>query len=134
MDDFSLWDVFISLFWFMLLVAWISLVFRIITDVFRDERLSGAMKAFWTFFIIVLPWLGVLVYLIARGGSMNRRAIEDARVADERMRAYVRDVAGTGSGAGGSRVTAELDDLAALRDAGTISADDYEKAKVKVLG
>jgi Short C-terminal domain/Phospholipase_D-nuclease N-terminal len=129
-DDFGLWDVFISLFWFMLLVAWISLLFRVIADIFRDDELSGAMKAFWTLFIILLPWLGVLVYLIARGGSMNERAIQDARAADERMRAYVRDAAGTG---GGSSVSSELRDLAALRDAGTLSPEEYEQAKAKVL-
>jgi hypothetical protein len=132
MDDFGLWDVFVSLFWFMLLVAWISLLFRIIGDIFRDDDLSGAMKALWTLLILVLPWLGVLIYLIARGGSMHERAIQDAQAADERMRAYVRDVAGSGGGGGG--VPAELAELAALRDAGTISPDDYEKAKAKVLG
>jgi hypothetical protein len=129
MDDFSLWDVFVSTFWFMLLVAWIMLLFRIIADIFRDEELSGGMKAFWTLFIILLPWLGVLVYLIARGGSMNERAIKDAQAADARMRAYVQDAAGTG----GSSVSAELRDLAALRDAGTITPAEYEAAKAKVL-
>ena len=129
MDDFGLWDVFVSLFWFMLLVAWISLLFRVIGDIFRDDELSGAMKAFWTLFIILLPWLGILVYLIARGGSMHERAIKEAHAADARMRAYVQDAAGTGS----SHVASELRELAALRDAGTISPEDYAQAKAKVL-
>ena len=98
MDDFGLWDVFISIFWFMLLFAWFMLLFRIIADIFRDDELGGWGKALWTMFIILLPWLGVLVYLIARGGSMNERAIKDAQAADAQMRAYVRDAAGTGGG------------------------------------
>jgi hypothetical protein len=129
MDDFGLWDVFISIFWFMLLFAWISLLFRIMADVFRDDTLSGAGKAGWTILIIFFPWLGVLIYLIARGGSMNERAIKDAQDADAQMRAYVRDAAGTS----GANVSAELKELAALRDAGTISPEEYEQAKAKVL-
>jgi len=129
MDDFGLWDVMISVFWFMLLFAWFMLLFRIIGDVFRDDNLSGWGKAGWCIFLILFPWLGVLVYLIARGGSMNERAIQDAQAADARMRAYVQDAAGTG----GSSVSSELRDLAALRDAGTISPAEYDAAKAKVL-
>ena len=129
MDDFSLWDVLVSTFWFMLLFAWIMLLFRIIGDIFRDDELSGGMKALWTLLILFLPWLGVLIYLIARGGSMNERAIQDAQAADARMRAYVQDAAGTS----GSNVASELRDLAGLRDAGTITPQEYEQAKAKVL-
>jgi hypothetical protein len=129
MDDFGLWDVMISVFWFMLLFAWFALLFRIIGDVFRDDELSGWGKAGWCIFLILLPWLGVLVYLIARGGSMNERAIKDAQAADARMRAYVQDAAGSG----GTSVSSELRDLAALRDAGTISPAEYDAAKAKVL-
>ena len=84
MDDFGLWDVFISVFWFMLLFAWIMLLFRIMADVFRDESLSGWGKAGWIILIIFFPWLGVLIYLIARGSSMNERSIRDAQAADAR--------------------------------------------------
>ena len=130
MDDFSLWDVFVSTFWFMLLVAWIMLLFRVIGDIFRDDELSGGMKAFWTLFIILLPWLGVLVYLIARGGSMAERSIKEAQAADARTRAYIQEAAGSG---GGGNVSSELRELAALRDAGTITPQEYEQAKAKVL-
>ena len=129
MDDFSLWDMLISVFWFMLLVAWISLLFRIFADIFRDDSLGGGMKAFWTVFVLLLPWLGVLVYLIARGSSMNQRSLKHAQDVDARMRAYVRDAAGSG----GSNVSSELRDLAALRDAGTLSPAEYDQAKAKVL-
>jgi hypothetical protein len=130
MDDFGLWDVFISIFWFMLLFAWISLLFRIMADVFRDDTLSGAGKAGWTILIIFFPWLGVLIYLIARGGSMNERAMQDAQAADARMRAYVQEAAGTG---GGSGVASELRELAGLRDSGVLTPAEYETAKAKVL-
>ena len=129
MDDFGLWDVFISIFWFMLLFAWFMLLFRIIADIFRDDELGGWGKALWTMFIILLPWLGVLVYLIARGGSMNERAIRDAQAADAQMRAYVRDAAGTG----GSNVSSELRELTSLRDSGVLTPEEYEAAKAKVL-
>jgi len=130
MDDFSFWDVFISIFWFMILFAWIMLLFRILVDVFRDTSLSGWGKAGWVILIILFPWIGVLIYLIARGSSMNERAIQDAQAADAQMRAYVRDAAG--SSAGGN-VSSELKELVALRDAGTISPEEYEQAKAKVL-
>ena len=131
MDDFSLWDVFVSTFWFMLLVAWIMLLFRIIGDIFRDRELSGGKKAMWTFFLIIVPWLGALVYLIARGGSMNERSIKEAQAADARTRAYIQEAAG--SSGGGGNVSAELRDLAGLRDSGVITVAEYEQAKAKVL-
>jgi hypothetical protein len=129
MDDFGLWDVFVSIFWFMLLFAWIMLLFRIIADIFRDDSLSGVAKALWTIFIILLPWIGVLVYLIARGNSMQERAIKEAQAADDRMRAYVQQAAGTG----GTSVSSELRELVGLRDSGVIDQAEYEAAKAKVL-
>ena len=71
-----LWDILVSIFWFMLLFAWIWLLVMIFSDLFRDHELSGWAKAAWALFLIVLPWLGALVYLIARGRSMNERARE----------------------------------------------------------
>jgi hypothetical protein len=129
-DDFGLWDVFVSVFWFMILFAWIALVIRILADIFRDDELGGGSKALWTIFVVLVPWLGVLVYLIARGGSMNERAMKDAQAADAQMRAYVQDAAGTTVG---SNVSSELKELAALRDSGELSPADYEAAKAKVL-
>jgi Short C-terminal domain/Phospholipase_D-nuclease N-terminal len=129
MDDFGLFDVFLSIFWFMLLFAWISLLFRIMADVFRDDTLSGAGKAGWTILIIFFPWLGVLIYLIVRGGAMNERAVRDAQAADAQMRAYVQNAAG----GGGSSVASELRELAGLRDSGVLTPAEYETAKAKVL-
>ena len=126
-DGFGLWDVFVSMFWFMLLFAWIWMIIAIFGDIFRDRELNGWAKALWTFFIIIVPWLGALVYLIVRGRSMNERSAEIAKANDQNMRAYVRDAAGTPSTAD------ELRKLVQLRDDGVLTPDDYEQAKAKVL-
>ena len=123
----SLWDILLSIFWFMLLFAWIWLLISIVTDIFRDRELGGGAKALWTLFLIVVPWLGALVYLIVRGGSMTERSAKAAEERDSQMRAYVRDAAGTTSTA------EELRKLAELRDSGAITPEDYEKAKAKTL-
>ncbi len=126
-DGFGLWDVFVSMIWFMLLFAWIWMIIAIFGDIFRDRELGGGAKALWTFFIIIVPWLGALVYLIVRGKSMNDRSAEIAKANDQNMRAYVRDAAGTPSTAD------ELRKLVQLRDDGVLTPDDYEQAKAKVL-
>jgi hypothetical protein len=123
----NFWDVIVWMFWFMLLVAWISLFFRILGDVFRDRELSGGAKALWTLVLIFLPWLGALIYLIVRGDKMNQRAMDAAQENEAAFRSYVQDAAAT------SGVAGELQKLAELRDAGAISPADYETAKAKVL-
>jgi hypothetical protein len=126
-DDFGLWEVFVSMFWFILLFAWIMLLFHIISDIFRDRELGGGAKAMWCILIILVPWLGALVYLIARGNSMTERSVKAAQENEAHMRAYVREAAGTTSAAD------ELTKLAQLRDSGAITPEDYEQAKAKVL-
>ncbi len=126
-DDFGLWDVFLSMFWFMLLFAWISLIIHIFGDLFRDRSLSGGAKALWAVLLVFVPWLGALTYLIARGSSMNERAQKAAEDNEARLRSYIQDTAGTPSAAD------ELRKLADLRDGGVITAADYETAKAKVL-
>jgi hypothetical protein len=128
MDDFSLWDVFVSIFWFTMLLAWIALLFSILGDILRDRGLSGGAKALWTAFIVLLPWLGVLTYLVVRGGSMNQRAHQARLDQEHAMREFVQDAAGTRPS-----VSEELKELARLRDDGLITPADYEQAKVKVL-
>ena len=123
----GLWDIIVWTFWFMLLVAWISLLIACIGDIFRDHELSGGKKALWVILIIVLPLLGTLIYMLVRGDSMNRRAARDRRDSEENFRAYVQDAAGTTSTA------EELTKLTSLRDSGAITAQDYEQAKAKVL-
>ena len=126
----SLWDVMVSIFWFMLLVAWFWLLISIISDIFRDQELAGGAKAAWCIFVILLPWLGVLVYLIARGRSMGERAGREAARNEQAFRSYVRDVAATE----GSGVTGDLTKIADMRDRGLLTEGEYEQAKQRVLG
>lgn len=126
-DDFGLWDVFLSMFWFMLLFAWIWMIIAIFGDIFRDRSLGGGAKALWTVFLIFLPWIGALSYLIARGNSMNERTAQAARQQEDTFRSYVQNAAGTTSPAD------ELKKLAELRDSGVITSADYDQAKAKVL-
>jgi hypothetical protein len=128
MENFGFWDLIVSMFWFMLLFAWIALVVSIFSDIFRDRELGGVAKALWTLFLILVPWLGALTYLIVRGRSMNERSAQAAQERDESLRKFVREAAATTSG-----TADELGKLVRLRDEGVITASDYEQAKAKVL-
>lgn len=125
----SLWDVLVSIFWFMMLFAWIWLLISIFGDLFRDHDLSGWAKGLWALFLIVLPWLGTLVYLIARGRSMNERAREKAQRDEQAFRQYVQQTA-----TGRPSTADELAKLADLRDRGTISEQEFAQAKARLLG
>jgi Short C-terminal domain/Phospholipase_D-nuclease N-terminal len=122
------WEAIGAIFWFMLLVAWFWLIIAIVTDLFRDRELSGVAKGLWCLFVILLPWLGVLFYLIALGRTMHERAAASAARDERQFREYVQDVAKPSS------VADELAKLTQLRDSGVISAADYEAAKGKLLG
>ena len=126
----SFWDVVGSIFWFVILFTWILILINIFGDIFRDHEMSGWGKALWTVFLIVLPWLGALVYLIARGSSMNERARAQAERQEKAFGQYVRETAGAGT----TSTADELGKLADLRERGTISAEEFEHAKAKVLG
>jgi hypothetical protein len=128
--DMSLWDIFATIFWFMIWFMWIWLLITIFADLFRDHELSGWGKALWTVLLIVLPWIGVLVYLIARGRSMNERALAQAQQREEAFGQYVRQTAAAGT----TSTADELAKLADLRDRGTISDEEFQHAKAKVLG
>jgi uncharacterized membrane protein YcjF (UPF0283 family) len=125
----NFWDIILSIFWFMLLFAWIWLLISIFADLFRDHELSGWGKALWGLFIIVIPWLGALVYLIARGRSMNERALAQAQRQDQAFRHYVQDAAASQPSAAD-----EIAKLATLRDQGAISEQEFLHAKAKLLG
>src|SRR5690348_1156188 len=97
--NYPLLDAFVTMLWFFLWVLWIFLLFWIIFDLFRSRDLSGWAKALWLIFIIVLPFLGVLVYVIARGSSMHERQARDAQAQEQEFRAYVRDATSSTSSA-----------------------------------
>jgi type VI protein secretion system component VasK len=125
--QYPLLDAFLTMLWFFLWILWIFLVVWIIFDVFRSRDLSGWAKALWVIFIIVLPFLGVLVYLIARGGKMHEHQVRDAQTQEEQFRAYVQDAASSGSSAD------ELTKLADLRDRGVITEAEFQQSKAKIL-
>jgi predicted PurR-regulated permease PerM len=123
---------FLDFFWSMLLVflwiAWIFLVVRILVDIFRRRDLSGWGKAGWTIFIVFLPFLGVLVYVIAQGGHMAERDVEEARARQSEFDDYVRQAAGGGGGA-----TAEIAKAKELLDSGAITQAEFDAIKQKAL-
>jgi archaellum biogenesis protein FlaJ (TadC family) len=127
---YPLLDAFLTVLYFFLWVLWIWLVIMILFDIFRSRDLSGWAKALWTIFIIVLPLIGVLVYLIARGSSMHERRERDVQQQDQAFRAYVRDAAGD---VGGTGKADELAKLADLHDRGVINDAEFEQSKAKVL-
>lgn len=126
--SYPLLDVFFTMLWIVGFVIWIWLVFAIFADMFRDHEMSGWAKALWVIFVIFLPIIGCLTYLIARGGKMRERAEADAEAQDRATRDYIRSVTGDGKG-----TADELSKLAALRDRGVISQDEFEQQKSKIL-
>lgn len=122
-------DLFWTTLWFFLFIAWIWVLISIITDIFRSDDLSGWGKGLWILFVIVVPWLGALIYLIARGSSMQERAMQDAAKRQQATRQYIQEVASTD----GPSSADELTKLAQLRDSGVISAEEFAAQKAKVL-
>jgi type VI protein secretion system component VasK len=131
--DYPLLGLFWTMLWFFLWIAWLVALFQIIGDIFNSDDLGGWGKAIWLIFVIALPLLGVLIYLIARGGGMQRRALERARAQRESYEAYVRESAATAPAVGGGGSADELAKLADLRDRGVITADEFERQKTKIL-
>ena len=125
-DGFGLWEVLVSMLWFGMLIAWIWLIVAILADVFRDPDLSGGRKALWTAFIVLIPWLGALCYIFARGDSWNQRSHQAATDQHKTTREYVASPAAP-------NVADELRGLTELRDNGVITPAEYEQAKAKVL-
>ena len=125
--EFGTGQVLWSILWFFLFFLWIYLVITIFIDIMRSDDLSGWGKALWALAIIILPLLGILIYLIVRGGSMGDRAAADAQAQDEATQQYIRSVAGTESAAD------QLQRLSDLHSAGKLSDDEYQSAKAKVI-
>ncbi|MEU5216750.1 SHOCT domain-containing protein [Streptomyces sp. NPDC020807] len=131
MDDYPLLNLFWTMLWFFLWVMWLFLLFKVISDIFRDHELSGWGKAGWLIFCILLPYLGVLVYVIARGKSMGQRDIKQAKASEAAFQDYIRKTAGSAPAGGGA--SDELARLADLKEKGAITDEEFQKAKAKVL-
>ncbi|MBO0918824.1 SHOCT domain-containing protein [Streptomyces laculatispora] len=135
MDDYPLLNLFWTMLWFFLWIMWLFLLFRVIMDIFRSDDLHGWAKAGWLVLALVLPYVGVLIYVIARGKSMGSRDAKEVRDRDAAFKAYVREAAGTDT-AGGATKSSHVEDLtrlADLRDKGAITDEEYQQAKAKLL-
>ncbi|MFB7590145.1 SHOCT domain-containing protein [Streptomyces sp. NPDC056169] len=131
MDDYPLLNVFWTMLWFFIWIMWLFLLFKVITDIFRDHDLGGWGKAGWLIFCILLPYLGVLVYVIARGKSMGQRDVKQAKASEAAFQDYIRKTAGTTPAGGGA--ADELTRLADLKEKGAITDEEFQKAKAKIL-
>ena len=121
----------LAMFEFFIFVAWIMCLFYVFSDIFRDRDLGGGAKTLWCIFIIVLPFLGVFVYLIARGSGMTRRSMEARQQLMDQQAEYVRSVVGSSGG------DASIDQIASakkLLDDGAISQAEFEQLKARALG
>ena len=127
-SSYPLLNLFWSIFIFFLWVIWIWILIWIFIDIFRSHDLSGWAKALWVLFVLFIPVIGVLVYLIARGGKMQERAAQQAQQQDAEARAYIQDAAGSPASPAD-----QLAKLADLRDHGVISAAEFDREKAKVL-
>jgi len=125
--DYPLMGAFMTMLWFFLFVIWIMILFRVFADIFRSHDMGGFTKALWIIFVIFLPFLGILVYVLARGDNMAQHAQEDAQAQDAAFQSYVKQAAGTSGPAD------QLAQLAALRDSGQITAEEFEAGKAKIL-
>ena len=126
--DYPILGVFWTMLWIFLWVAWLFVLFRVIFDIFRSRDMGGWGKALWVIFVMVVPFLGVFVYLIARGHSMADRDLEQAKAQRASFDAYVRDAAGSTGG-----TADELSKLADLKAQGVITDAEFEQQKAKIL-
>ena len=121
-----LFDLFWSMMWFFLWIAWISVLFSVIGDIFRSHDMGGFAKAIWVLVVILVPWLGILFYLIARGDKMADRQMAAAAANDRAARSYIQEAAGVSS-------ADELKKLSDLKSSGVLSDGEYQAQKAKLL-
>ena len=120
----AFWTIFMIFLW----VIWFWTLITVFIDIFRSHDLSGGAKALWFLFVLLLPLIGVLVYLIARGGTMHERAVRQAHQHEQEFRSYVQQAAGSQASPAD-----QLAKLADLRDRGVITAEEFDRQKAKIL-
>lgn len=126
--DYPLLNVFFSFLYFFLFFMWIWIAITVVIDVFRSHDMGGFAKALWIIFVFFVPFLGVFVYLVVRGGSMHERQVKDAEASQAAFAEYVQQTAGTGSS-----TADQLEKLATLRDSGHLTNEEFEAQKTKLL-
>jgi hypothetical protein len=124
--DYPILGLFWTMMIFFLWIAWIILLFRVFADIFRSD-MGGFAKALWTIFVILAPFFGVFIYVIANGRKMGERDIAVAQQRESEMQAYIRQTAGSGGQAD------ELAKLASLRDQGVLTEEEFSAQKAKLL-
>ena len=120
----AFWTIFLIFLW----VLWFWILITVFIDIFRSSDLSGWGKALWFIFVLIIPVIGVLVYLIVRGGKMHQRQVRDAQAQEQQFRSYVQEAAGSQTSSAD-----ELAKLADLRDKGVITAQEFDSQKAKLL-
>ena len=128
-SSYPILDAFLTMLYFFLFIIWIWLLFMVFIDIFRSHDMGGWAKALWVILIIVMPYLGVLVYLIARGGKMHERAAQQAAQQQKAFDQYVKQTAGTQ----GESSADQLHKLAGLKDQGILTDAEFEAEKAKIL-
>lgn len=123
--DYDLGDALLTVLSIFFVVIWIWVLITVLIDLFRDHELSGWLKAVWVFFLVFLPVITVLIYLIARGGGMRERALAEQQQVQKATDEYIRSVAASPAD--------ELHKLHDLREKGAISSEEYERLKAKVV-
>jgi hypothetical protein len=124
--DFTFGQALLTVLEIFLLFAWFWILVTVIGDLFRDHEISGWGKAAWVLFLIIVPFLGTLIYLVARGQGMRERTLKDQTEARKHFDSYVRETAG-------SSPADELHKLSDLKQRGDISEEEFERAKAKLL-
>jgi len=127
--DYPILDFFLTMLYFFLFFIWIWLLVMVFFDIFRSRDLGGGGKALWCIFIIILPFLGVFVYLIARGGKMHERQAQQAAEQQKAFDSYVREAAGTP----GADTASQLSKLADLKTQGVLTEEEFQSEKSKLL-
>ncbi len=117
----------LALFEFFLFFAWFMCLFWVLGDIFRSKDLGGGAKTFWIIFVIIIPWLGILVYVIARGKGMQERQLEQAKDMQAAQAAYIK------SAAGSTTATEQIASAKSLLDAGTITQEEFNALKAKAI-
>jgi predicted PurR-regulated permease PerM len=125
--DYPFLDVLWTMFIFFLWIIWFFLLFRVIVDIFRRKDIGGGSKTLWLLFVILLPFLGVFVYLIVNSNEMADRDTRQAQASQQQFDSYVKEVAGSGGTA------AEIDKAKQLLDSGAITQAEFDTIKAKAL-
>ncbi len=128
-SSYPILDAFLTMLYFFLFIIWIWLLIMVFIDIFRSHDMGGVAKALWVIFIIILPFLGVFVYLVARGGKMHERAAAEAAQQQKAFDTYVKQTAGSA----GDNAADQLSKLADLKSQGVITDAEFDSQKAKIL-